>query len=162
MPQLYFQPDYEIKGEMFVRNRRETAEQTGRMHEQLDEVELCLFNQISSRFDEILSVLRTVESLECIVVFNAQRLRQVREGNMRLAKRASERHLRIVTLLRRQERINKTLVKLSELKEYQRFLAMGDEGPKLQRTNSEQHQAINDLRNRRDQLLQLKAARAFE
>lgn len=60
MPQLYFQPDYEIKGEMFVRSRRETAEQTGRMHEQLDEVELCLFNQISSRFDEILSVLRTV------------------------------------------------------------------------------------------------------
>ena len=48
------------------------------MHEHLDEVELCLFNQISSRFDEILSVLRTVESLECIVVFNAQRLRQVR------------------------------------------------------------------------------------
>lgn len=86
------------------------------MHEQLDEVELCLFNQISSRFDEILSVLRTVESLECIVVFNAQRLRQVREGNMRLAKQASERHLRIVTLLRRQERIGKTLAKLCELK----------------------------------------------
>lgn len=39
---------------------------------------------------------------------------------------------------------------------------MSDEGPRLQRTNSEQHQAINDLRNRRDQLMQLKAARAFE
>ena len=80
---------------------------------------------------------------------------------MRLAKRASERHLRIVTLLRRQEKINSTLAKLSELKQYQRFLAMGDEGPKLQRTNSGQHQAINDLRNRRDQLMQFKAARAF-
>ena len=30
------------------------------MHEQLDEVEICLFNQITSRFDEILSVLRTI------------------------------------------------------------------------------------------------------
>ena len=80
---------------------------------------------------------------------------------MRLAKRASERHLRIVTLLKRQEKINSTLGKLSELKEYQRFLAMADEGPKLQRTNSEHHQAINNLRNRRDQLIQLKAARAF-
>jgi hypothetical protein len=49
-------------------------ERTVKMHEQLDEVELCLFNQISSRFDEILSVLRTIESLECVVVYNAEKL----------------------------------------------------------------------------------------
>lgn len=59
------------------------------MHESLDEVELCLFNQISSRFDEILSVLRTIESLECVVTYNSNRLREVRTNNMQLAKKAS-------------------------------------------------------------------------
>lgn len=38
-------------------------EKQANMYEDLDEVEVCLFNQISSRFDEILSVLRTIESL---------------------------------------------------------------------------------------------------
>lgn len=73
-----------------------------KMHEALDEVELCLFNQISSRFDEILSVLRTIESLECIVTYNSTRLKEVRINNIELAKKASERHLKIVSLLRRQ------------------------------------------------------------
>lgn len=40
------------------------------MQDQLDEIEVCLFNQISSKFDEILSVVRTIESLEFIVVDN--------------------------------------------------------------------------------------------
>jgi hypothetical protein len=60
VPALYFDAAYVVKGEAFVRNRKEAAERTNRMHEWLDEVELCLFNQISSRFDEILSVLRTI------------------------------------------------------------------------------------------------------
>ena len=59
------------------------------MHEYLDEVEVCLFNQISSRFDEILSVLRTIESLECVVTFNSNRLREVRQGNVLIARSAS-------------------------------------------------------------------------
>ena len=86
------------------------------MHEWLDEVELCLFNQISSRFDEILSVLRTIESLECLVVFNATRLRQIRQGNMDLAKQVSSRHMRIVTLLKRQERLKAVLAPMAEMK----------------------------------------------
>ena len=86
------------------------------MHEYLDEVEVCLFNQISSRFDEILSVLRTIESLECVVTFNSDRLREVRRNNLQVARTASERHLKIVRLLRRQERLKGVLSKLSELK----------------------------------------------
>ena len=72
------------------------------MQENLDEVELCLFNQISSRFDEILSVLRTIESLECVVVYNAERLGQVRQKNMILAKQVSRQNIKILTLLKRQ------------------------------------------------------------
>lgn len=72
------------------------------MQEHLDEVELCLFNQISSRFDEILSVLRTIESLECVVVYNAERLGQVRQKNMILAKQVSRQNIKILTLLKRQ------------------------------------------------------------
>jgi hypothetical protein len=109
VPAAYFEGGYAVKGELFVRNRKEAGEKTNRMHEWLDEVELCLFNQISSRFDEILSVLRTIESLECIVLFNADRLRQIRRGNMDLTKQVSGRHLRIVTLLRRQERLKAVL-----------------------------------------------------
>jgi hypothetical protein len=109
VPAVYFEGGYTVKGELFVRNRKEAGEKTNRMHEWLDEVELCLFNQISSRFDEILSVLRTIESLECIVLFNADRLRQIRRGNMDLTKQVSGRHLRIVTLLRRQERLRAVL-----------------------------------------------------
>jgi DNA invertase Pin-like site-specific DNA recombinase len=116
VPSLYFDPKYEIKGELFVRNRKETAEKTYKMHEYLDEVELCLFNQISSRFDEILSVLRTIESLECIVVFNANRLHQIRQSNMDLVKQVSSRHLRIVTLLKKQERLKSTLAKMADMK----------------------------------------------
>lgn len=116
VPALYFDPTYEVKPELFVRSRRETGERTFRMHEWLDEVELCLFNQISSRFDEILSVLRTIESLECVVVFNASRLRQIRQSNMELVKKVSERHMRIVTLLRRQERLKSTLAALGQIK----------------------------------------------
>lgn len=63
MPKIFFDSGYEVSEELFTRNRREASERTMKMHESLDEVELCLFNQISSRFDEILSVLRTIESL---------------------------------------------------------------------------------------------------
>ncbi len=83
------------------------------MYEYLDEVEICLFNQISSRFDEILSVLRTIESLECIVDYNSNRLRVVRESNVSLAKTASQRHLKIVSLLKRQERLRNVIGKLA-------------------------------------------------
>ena len=40
------------------------------MQDKLDEIEVCLFNLVSNRFDEILSVVRTIESLEFIVVDN--------------------------------------------------------------------------------------------
>ena len=80
-----------------------------KMQENLDEVELSLFNQISSRFDEILSVLRTIESLECVVVYNAERLGQVRQNNMILTKQVSKRHIKILSLLKRQERLKATL-----------------------------------------------------
>jgi hypothetical protein len=86
------------------------------MHEYLDDVEVCLFNQISSRFDEILSVLRTIESLECVVTYNSNRLREVRQNNLSIARNASQRHLKIVGLLRRQERLKGLLGKLGELK----------------------------------------------
>ena len=40
------------------------------MQEQLDEIDYCLFNQITSRFDEILSSLRTLEALSFVVSEN--------------------------------------------------------------------------------------------
>lgn len=113
VPPVYFDAGYAVGSELFIRSRKEAGERNNRMQEWLDEVELCLFNQISSRFDEILSVLRTIESLECIVVFNARRLRAIREGNMRLSKEVSSRHMRIVTLLRRQQHLREVLAPMA-------------------------------------------------
>jgi hypothetical protein len=102
--------------ESFIRSRKQMTEDTMVMHEYLDEVELCLFNQISSRFDEILAVLRTIESLECVVDYNAQRLREVRGNSLRVAKSASLQNVKIVGLLKKQERLKKTLSTLAEMK----------------------------------------------
>jgi chaperonin cofactor prefoldin len=40
----------------------------------------------------------------------------VREGNMELTKRVSSRHLKIVTLLKKQERMRSTISKLKEIR----------------------------------------------
>jgi hypothetical protein len=60
VPSEYFSAAFEVKEELFQRNRKISHERSMKLHEDLDEVEICLFNQISSRFDEILSVLRTI------------------------------------------------------------------------------------------------------
>ena len=51
-----------------------------------------------------------------MVDYNSEKLRKVRGSNILLAKKASERHLKIVRLLRRQESMKKTLDKLAEIK----------------------------------------------
>lgn len=51
-----------------------------------------------------------------MVVFNANRLKQIRQSNMELVKRVSQRHINIVTLLKRQERLKATLAVMAQVK----------------------------------------------
>lgn len=64
-----------------------------------------MFNQNTSRFDEILSVLRTVESLDCLVVDNQRRLKMIREGNFRKVMAVSERQNKMAVLIRRKRNL---------------------------------------------------------
>lgn len=79
------------------------------MQEQLDEIEVCLFNQISSRFDEILSVLRTIETLDFLVVENQRKIRSIREDNLSKVIKVSEKQIHLTRLIARKRRIETTL-----------------------------------------------------
>lgn len=116
VPKLYFSSAYHTNADMYTMSRKEAFDKTSRMQDNLDEVEVCLFNQISSRFDEILAVLRTIESLECVVDYNSQKLKQVRGSNMKLVKSVSDRQRKIAGLLRKQQRLKEVVATLAEIK----------------------------------------------
>jgi hypothetical protein len=47
----------------------------------LDHIEVCLFNQVTSRFDEFISVVRTIEAMDVLVQENLHRVKDIRRGN---------------------------------------------------------------------------------
>lgn len=64
---------------------------------------MALFNQITARFDEILSVLRTIESLECLVDYNVDRIRSVRNSNIETTKKVVLKQNKIVSLINKKK-----------------------------------------------------------
>lgn len=64
---------------------------------------MALFNQITARFDEILSVLRTIESLECLVDYNVDRIRSVRNSNIETTKKVVLKQNKIVSLIKKKK-----------------------------------------------------------
>ncbi len=49
-------------------------------------------------------------------MFNAKRLKAVRESNMELTKQVSSRHLKIVGLLKKQEKLKSVISKMEEIR----------------------------------------------
>ena len=64
---------------------------------------MALFNQITARFDEILSVLRTIESLECLVDYNVDRIRSVRKDNIETTKKVVFKQNKIISLIKKKK-----------------------------------------------------------
>lgn len=64
---------------------------------------MALFNQITARFDEILSVLRTIESLECLVDYNVDRIRSVRKDNIETTKKVVLKQNKIISLIKKKK-----------------------------------------------------------
>lgn len=79
----------------------------------LDEIEICLFNQVTSRFDEFISVLRTIESLDLLLNDNLHKLSVIRTHNKSL-------NLKLVF---KAQCVNKTLVKLQNMQKLSTFLS---------------------------------------
>lgn len=87
-----------------------------KMQEQLDEVEVALFNQITSRFDEILSSLRTLESLSCLVTENQDKLKQIRQHNFKQVMTVTEKQAKMARLLRKKKNMEALQERMSKIK----------------------------------------------
>lgn len=70
---------------------------------------MALFNQITARFDEILSVLRTIESLECLVDYNVDRIRSVRKDNIETTKKVVLKQNKIISLIKKKKNTEQAL-----------------------------------------------------
>jgi hypothetical protein len=70
---------------------------------------VALFNQISARFDEILSVLRTIESLECLVDYNVDRIRSVRKDNIETTIKVVLKQNKIISLIKKKKNTEQAL-----------------------------------------------------
>ena len=70
---------------------------------------MALFNQITARFDEILSVLRTIESLECLVDYNVDRIRSVRKDNIETTKKVVLKQNKIISLIKKKKNTERAL-----------------------------------------------------
>jgi hypothetical protein len=70
---------------------------------------VALFNQITARFDEILSVLRTIESLECLVDYNVDRIRSVRKDNIETTKKVVLKQNKIISLIKKKKNTEQAL-----------------------------------------------------
>ena len=114
----YFDYHFSIRGDFFSRSKKVGREKQVRLYEDLDEVEICLFNQITSRFDEILSVLRTIESLEMIVEDNQSKLRNIRQRNLLVSKRVAAKQCNVLRIIRKKKRLELAMDVLRKLKYY--------------------------------------------
>lgn len=90
IPERYFSegsPEQIIDAQLFRRDRRKLEDAQDKIAGHLDEIELCLFNQVTSRFDEFVSVLMAIESLDLLVKENLNRLAILRKSNQKHKKR---------------------------------------------------------------------------
>lgn len=82
----------------------------------LDQVELCLFNQVTSRFDEFVAVLRTIEALDLLVKDNLVKVGIMKNVSKHTQKNMLKKADVILDLTKKKANREKVLEKLLILK----------------------------------------------
>lgn len=112
IPSMYFRNETPSLS-MISRDRQKTEEEQDRLVYFVNQIDICILNQVNLNFTKFVGGLITIDTMDDLIEASVEKLRVVRENNRLLHEKTVEKSHRLRTLVLRQANL-RTLIELAE------------------------------------------------